>query len=65
MDHEIIFLGVLVSAVITSVPLDALVDFLMLLEIASLTEAHVAKVACEGFCFGVAAHVRGEFGERQ
>lgn len=57
MDHEVIFLAIFVAAMVTGEPLDALMDLVVLLEVASLSEAHVAKVTGEGLHFGVAPHV--------
>ena len=65
MNHEVIFLAVLIATVITGEPLDALVDLAVLLEIAPLSEAHVAQVTGVRLHLGVAAHVRGELGESQ
>ena len=63
MDHEIIFFAVLVAAVGTDEPLDALMELTVLLEVAPLSKAHIAYITLKWLHLGVAPHVGGELAE--
>jgi hypothetical protein len=57
MNHEIIFLAVLVAAVVADEPLDALMELAVFLEVAPLCKTHLTQVAIKRLHLGVAPHM--------